>query len=69
MLTLKRIVVAWILWCAADLVAAGLLVAVRIVSVEGRASNLSEGTQVFIWIIVSIALGIGCVKLSWAKIK
>lgn len=69
MLTFKRIVVAWLLWCGADLVAMGLLTTSGVISVEGRPSGLSEATQFFIWIIVSLALGAGCVKLSWAKIK
>jgi len=69
MLTFKRIVIAWILWCGADIVAMVLLTTSHVISVEGRPSSLSGATQFFIWIIVSIALGAGCVRLSWAKIK
>lgn len=69
MLTFKRIVVAWLLWCAADLIAMGILTTTGVISVEGHASHLSEGFQVAIWLLASIALAIGCIKLSWAKIK
>ena len=69
MLTLKRILAAWLLWCAANLVAMGLLTTAGVIGVEGRISKLSDVAQLFIWILVSLALGVGCVKLSWAKIK
>jgi len=69
MLTFKRIVVAWLLWCGAHLVAMVLLTTTGVISVQGKPSGLSDGTQFFIWLLVSIALGAGCVKLSWAKIK
>ena len=69
MLTFKRILAAWILWCGADLIATLLLTTTHVISVEGRPSSLSEGTQGLVWLLVSIALGIGCVKLSWSKIR
>jgi len=69
MLTFKRALAAWILWCGADLIAMGLLTITHVISVEGRPSSLSEGTQVLIWILVSLGLGVGCVRLAWAKIK
>jgi hypothetical protein len=69
MLTFKRIVVAWILWCAVDLVAMGLLTTVGVVSVAGRPSFLPDAAQDAVWILVSLALAGGCAKLAWAKIK
>lgn len=69
MLTLKRIVVGWILWWAADLLAMGLLTTAHVISIEGRPSMLSNGAQDFIFTAVSILLAIGCFTLSWAKIK
>ena len=69
MLTVKRVVVAWILWCGGDMIAMGILTTSHVISVQGRPSSLSNGTQFLIWFLVSIGLGIGCVKLSWAKIK
>jgi hypothetical protein len=69
MLTFKRIVAAWILWCGADLVAMGVLTTTGVISVEGRPSHLPEGAQAGIWLLVSLALAVGCVKLAWAKIK
>ncbi|MGZ6311455.1 MAG: hypothetical protein ACXWOH_12540 [Bdellovibrionota bacterium] len=69
MLTLKRIVAALILWAAADLVAMGILTTMHVVSVQGRPSPIPGGGQLAVWLIVSLAVGIGCFKLSWAKIK
>ena len=69
MLTFKRIVVAWILWCAADLIAMGLLTTAHVVSIQGRPSILPESAQDAIWIIVSLVLAVGCFRLSWVKIK
>jgi len=69
MLTFKRIVVAWILWCAADLIAMGLLTTTHVVSIQGRPSVLPNSAQDAIWILVSLALAVGCFELAWAKIK
>jgi hypothetical protein len=69
MLTLKRILAAIILWAAADLIAMGILTTARVISVEGRPSSIPEGRQLAIWLVVSIAIGIGCFKLAWRKIK
>lgn len=69
MLTFKRIVAGWILWCAADLIAMGLLTTAHVVSIQGRPSVLPDGVQTVIWILVSLVLAVGCFKLSWAKIK
>jgi hypothetical protein len=69
MLTFKRIVAAWILWCGADLIAVGVLTTTHILSVEGRSSGFARDTEFVIWLIVSICLGIGCFKLAWTKIK
>lgn len=69
MLTFKRILTAWILWCGADLIAMALLTTAHVISVEGRHSSLGGGTQFLIWFVVSIGLGVGCVRLAWVKIK
>jgi hypothetical protein len=60
-LTLKRVLATWILWAAADLVAAGLL------STAGGANwNYAQNITM---ICLSLGLLAGCAKLSWAKIR
>ncbi len=61
-LTVKRILATWVLWAAADLIAAALISAAGV-------SKLSDDAQVAIWILTSLGLLVGCAKLSWAKIN
>jgi predicted tellurium resistance membrane protein TerC len=68
-LTLKRILIAFVLWVGADLIAMPILTTTHVISVEGHPSRFSGGTQFLLWVAVSICLGIACFKLSWAKIR
>ena len=56
MLTFKRILAAWLLWCGADLIAMWLLTTTRVISVQGRPSSLSGEAQFLVWLLISIAL-------------
>ena len=69
MLTVKRILAALILWAGADMVAMGVLTTVHVVSIEGRSAPISGAWQLFIWVLVSIAVGIACFRFSWARVK